>query len=165
MEKLSKSNFQVEKKPVDPSLTTEPPVKSFNIDEIPVSKRVEIKNQTDLDRVLADHSRWIDGVFDLETGVPSGRAQLSGMDLRGYNLRGRNLSGANLAQACLEEMDLTDVNFTTANLTGAHLACARLDGAKFRGAKLQGADLRGVDLSNVDLSGADLTHAILKTEH
>lgn len=138
--------------------------RAFNIDEIPVSVRREIKTQEDLDQVLAAHGRWIEGVFDLETFVPGGRAQLAELDLRAFVLRGRDLSGANLAKACLQEMDLRDVNFTTANLAGAQLACAQLAGAKFRGAKLQGADLRGADLSQADLTGADLSQAILKSD-
>jgi uncharacterized protein YjbI with pentapeptide repeats len=139
--------------------------KTFNIDEIPISIRREIKTQQDLDEVLAAHGRWIEGVFDLETFVPGGRAHLAELDLRSFVLRGRNLSGANLSKACLQEMDLRDVNFTTANLVGAQLSCAQLAGAKFRGAKLQGADLRGADLSESDLTGADLSQAILKSEH
>jgi len=138
--------------------------KGFNIEEIPVSERHEIRSQEDLDQVLAAHRRWIEGVFDLEMFVPGGRAQLSGVDLRPFVLRGRDLSGANLAQACLQEMDLRDVNFTTANLVGANLACAQLDGAKFRGAKLKKTDLRGADLSQADLTGADLSHAVLRSE-
>ena len=91
--------------------------------------------RSELDSVLEDHKKWLNG------GSDGKRADLSGADLRGADLRGADLRGA----------DLSGANLRRADLSGADLSGADLSGADLRGANLRGADLRGADLRGADL--------------
>lgn len=146
-------------------------------------------SQEELERVLADHKRWL--VSKGETGeranlkvadlrkVDLCNAVLDEADLRGANLYKADLREANLCEALLDEADLREANLREANLceanlnrtnlSRANLFLADLDEADLRGANLNraelheanlhGADLRGADLRGTDLRGADLRGA------
>ncbi len=97
--------------------------------------------QEQLDRILADHQRWLES-----KGKEGKRANLASTDLSGFNIFQQNLSGANLYRAKLH----------------------RILGTKFHDADLREADLTAVkgllvgQLSGADLSGATLPRAISK---
>ena len=82
-------------------------------------------NQKELNKVLEDHEKWLNGESDGKKA-----------DLRGANLR-----GANLREADLREADLTGANLREADLTGANLTGANLTGADLTGANLREADI------------------------
>jgi hypothetical protein len=96
-------------------------------------------NKTELDAILAKHSRWL-------AGDGGSRA---------------NLTRANLAGADLRSADLRSADLRSANLTGAYMTRANLAGADLTRANLAGADLRSADLTRAYLTGADLTRANL----
>lgn len=147
---------------VDPAAGKNEPPKQ-RLPDIPVSTVQHVTSQEQLDEVLKAHAKWIEQVLDPDVEVASGRANLSGVDLRSFQLKGANLSGANLAKANLAELDLTGANLSAANLEGAILACANLSGAKLRGAKLDGADLRGADLTGAYVTGVNFAKCTLKS--
>ena len=91
-------------------------------------------DKKELERILAEHKRWI------ETDDMEG----SRADLRNADLRYADLWGANLRDADLRNADLW----------GADLRDADLRGANLRYADLWGADLRDADLRDADLWGA-----------
>ena len=68
-------------------------------------------NQKELNKVLEDHEKWLNGESDGK------KADLRGANLRGANLREADLTGANL----------TGANLTGADLTGANLREADID--------------------------------------
>lgn len=131
--------------------------------EIPVALPAVIHNQVDLSRVLAAHQAWIDAVLDPRVEVASGRANLTGADLRPYNLSGVNLSGATLCDANLSGVDLSLANLTVANLSGANLSAANLSGARLTRAKVAGADFRDADLTNAVVAGVDWSKALVRS--
>jgi uncharacterized protein YjbI with pentapeptide repeats len=137
--------------------------KKKGLPEIPIAERATITCRADLQRVLAAHAQWIEGVFDPKVEVAAGRANLSGADLRDYDLSGVNLSGANLSGANLQGCEMIGANLTVANLQGAQLQCANLRNARLLRAKVDGADLRGADLTDAVLTGVDLAKAILRS--
>ena len=98
----------------------------------------------ELERILAEHKRWIE-TDDME----GSRANLGGADLRNADLRNADLWGADLRNADLRNADLRD-----ADLWGADLRNADLRDANLWGANLGGADLRNADLRNADLRNA-----------
>ena len=91
-------------------------------------------NQDELNVILANHARWLEGTDD---GVRA-------------NLSYANLSGANLFGASLSNADLTSANLFHANLFRANLSCANLSNA----------DLSRADLFHANLFHANLFHAI-----
>jgi uncharacterized protein YjbI with pentapeptide repeats len=91
----------------------------------------------------------------------SGRANLSGIDLRGANLQQANLAGANLQRADLKGANLSVAFLKDADLTGADLSSARLWSADLSSARLWYADLTGAVLKGADLSSAILWYADL----
>lgn len=136
--------------------------KKNRLPEIPIAEVAIITSAEDLQRVLESHRGWMAGVLDPKVEVASGRANLSGQDLRDYDLSDVNLSAANLSGANLTGVNLQGANLTATNLTGTMLACANLSGAKLRGARIDGADLRGADLTGANLGTLDLSRAIMK---
>jgi hypothetical protein len=102
--------------------------------------------QADLDKILKDHSLW------LESDEREGKRA----NLRGANLCLANLSKANLNEANLRDADLYGANLSYADLSGAYLSGANLRLANLREANLSGAYLGKADLSYANLSGADL---------
>lgn len=81
--------------------------------------------------------------------VVTGKADLSGKDLRGDDLTGLDLSGANLAGADLSETNLHGVKLVGANLTGADLAKADLTFAWIMRADFTRARLHGATMQTV----------------
>jgi len=85
----------------------------------------ETMNQRNLDKILQDHEKWLNG-------EPDGRcAELRGADLRCADLQG----------TILWDADFRDADFRGADLRGASLRGTVLWDADFRGADLRGADL------------------------
>lgn len=79
-----------------------------------------------LDKILADHKKWVNTSGKEGVRANLSRANLSGADLRWSNLTEADLSGANLiwanlSLALLTKADLRGANLTLANLSGAHL--------------------------------------------
>lgn len=153
--------------PAEAAASAEAPesgAKKKGLPVIPIAERAVITCREDLDRVIAAHQQWIDGVFDPKVEVAAGRANLSGADLREYDLSGVNLSGANLSGANLQGCEMVNANLTVANLQGAQMQCTNLRNTRMLRAKVDGADLRGADLTGAVLTGVDLTKAILRSE-
>lgn len=99
-----------------------------------------------LDKVVADHEKWVQSLESPGTPLAGRRACLKNQDLRGVNLarrdlRGADLSGANLEGACLEQAQLALTNLSGANLRNADLRGARIKRADLTGAVLDGAEL------------------------
>jgi hypothetical protein len=86
-----------------------------------------------LQKILADHERWL-----TSGGRLGNRANLSRWNLCGEDLRGLDLTGAILYRA---------------DLRGAKLAGSMLCHANLSQAVLTGADLRDVDLARANLRG------------
>ena len=84
----------------------------------------------ELERILAEHKRWIE-TDDME----GSRADLRNADLWGANLWGADLWGANLWGADLRNADLRNADLGGANLWGADLWGANLRNADLRNAK------------------------------
>ena len=95
-------------------------------------------NQDELNVILANHARWLEGTDD---GVRA-------------NLSYANLSGANLFGASLSNADLTSANLFHANLFRANLSCANLSNANLSRADLFHANLFHANLTSANLSGA-----------
>jgi len=122
--------------------------------------------RAELDKIVADHSLWLDSRGDEGQRADFSGADLSRADLRGANLYGvdfsrANLTGANLSAAFLSRAKFSAANLTGGNLVGAFLSTARLGDADLSGANLSGANLSGANLSGADLSGANLSDANL----
>lgn len=83
-------------------------------------------NKEQLNDVLENHKKWLDGEEDGERANLKG-ANLSDADLSDANLRGANLRDANLRDADLRGADLRDADLSYANLKGANLRDADLD--------------------------------------
>jgi hypothetical protein len=109
-------------------------------------------SRADLNKILAQHKRWLDS-----HGESGARAELSGVQLRGADLSGAQLNNAALASA-----DLNGAKMNNADLSGADLGGANLRDAKLRRVHLIGADLGGAYLTGTDLTGANLAGAILR---
>lgn len=104
-----------------------------------------------------DGSRLADVVAGLRRpGVPEGR-----IDLRGIDLRGEDLAAARLRNVDLSGADLRGCDFSCAALQGVDLSRADLRGTRLRGASLRGARLLGADLRQADLTDAELCGAAL----
>lgn len=141
--------------------------------------------QEDLDRVVADHGRWLDdpkaGTYADLTG-----ADLSGLSLDSVSLEEANLTGArlvgttmnsvNLTRANLIGADLTKVTFVLCVLAGANFSTATLVDAKIlsiiwdehgsgRVANLDWASFRHANLTGArivaDCSDVNFDHAVL----
>ena len=93
----------------------------------------------DLERILADHEKWV---------------ETEGKEGSKANLRRANLEWANLLDA-----KLGGANLRSANLEGAYLFRANLYGADLHGARLHGAKLQGANLQQADFDCADLQGA------
>ncbi len=79
-------------------------------------------NQTQLNKILEEHKKWLD-----VNGVDGEKADLRGADLYGANLCEADLRGADLYGANLCEADLRGANLYEANLCEADLCEADLD--------------------------------------
>lgn len=90
-----------------------------------------------LQKILAEHDRWL---------TSGGRLGVRA-DLTRWNLSGEDLS----------DLDLTGVIFHGANLRGANLAGSVMCHADLSRAVLTGADVRDVDLARANLRGTDLS--------
>ena len=103
-----------------------PPEKPWTVKTVDGS----VFTKEELDRILANHKKWL-----LTDGKEGEKA-----DLSRAQLRGAKLSGANLFQANLSEADLSGADLSDADLSGVTLWMADLSGAKLRGANLKAAD-------------------------
>jgi len=112
-------------------------------------------NREQLNDILENHKKWLDGEEDGE------HANLSGADLRDADLRDANLRYADLIGADLIGADLSDADLRRSNLRRSNLSGAKLIGANLRHADLSGADLIGADLSDADLRRSNLRDADL----
>lgn len=128
-------------------------------------------NVEDLNRILANHKKWIDFnaekikrsdlKFDILQGADLGGVNLPKADLRCTNLQGARLSAANLQEADLSGADLQRANVNFANLKKTLWYGACLKKADLSYANLQEADLRYADLQKATLDGANLQEAII----
>ncbi len=119
--------------------------------EIPVSRPVNIRNQSELDHLLEEHRSWIAQVLQPSEPLGAGRANLKGNDLRAFCFDGVDLRSANL-----EGCNLSGCSFIAANLAGCNLSQANLEGAILHKAKLRRARLNQANLSRVKAFAADL---------
>lgn len=110
--------------------------------------------QGELDEIIANHGRWLQGEGGKRAGLSG--ANLIRADLCGTNLREANLNRADLYRADLRGADLYEADLYEANLCEADLCGANLYEADLRGADLCGTNLRGANLHRADLEGANL---------
>ncbi len=118
----------------------------------------------DLDRVLAEHAKWLRGEGDARANLHDANlhgACLTGAYLRDANLHGANLHDADLRGANLHRAYLRDADLHSAYLHGADLHDANLHGACLNGADLRYSNLNGAYLRYSNLNGACLTDASL----
>lgn len=87
-------------------------------------------SQEELNRILENHKRWLNGD---DSGV---RADLSSADLRSVDLRSVDLRSANLRFADLRSADLRSVDLRSADLSFANLSSTDLRHANLRHADL-----------------------------
>jgi hypothetical protein len=142
----------------------EPPAKPSVEPPAARSSRKPEDSGLDLDRLLAEHRRWIDS-----GGAQGHRLRLDATDLSGRDLaetlftnatlRRCDFSGSDCAGAQFSGADLRGAEFIGAKLTGCNMAVARLRHAKLRGGHLDSVNLKGADLAGADLTGADFGDA------
>lgn len=101
-------------------------------------------SQTNLDRVAADHFRYL-------TGHRGMRA----------NLRLAKLDGLSLAHRDMSEADLSGASLVGANLYGVNLARASLNCADLRDCDLRNACLEHADLRGASFKGANLGYSVM----
>jgi uncharacterized protein YjbI with pentapeptide repeats len=117
-----------------------------------------------LERILAEHKKWLDTDTKEGTLADLSKTDLSGTDFREANLRRTDLSYTDLSDANLTKADLSNANLSGTNLRGADLQRAKLGGANLRDASLQDADLRDTGLSAKLLGATNLLN-IKPPEH
>ena len=124
--------------------------------------RTGVLTQNELQKILADHRRWLDSGGKRGKQADLSRTVLAKADLYAAKLSRTDFQGANLQEALLSEADLYEADLRQANLTDAVLDWACLDYAKLQRASLRGADLRWANLEGANLSGCDLRFANLE---
>ena len=116
-----------------------------------------VMTREDLDKILADHKKWIDTKED--KGI---RANLSWCDLSEASLSYANLSKANLSHAKLIGTDLSYANLRYTDLSHAKLINSNLTKANLTRAYLANATLKETDLLDATISYANFKKSVFE---
>jgi hypothetical protein len=112
-------------------------------------------NQHDLNRVIENHIKWVQGAEGGE------RANFRGKYLCGLSFRGARLPGADFSGSILTGVDMSHAIMTGSTMSCANMAKATLIGANLSRANMRDAILRCAVLIDSDTGGADISGADL----
>jgi uncharacterized protein YjbI with pentapeptide repeats len=84
------------------------------------------RTRAELDKILAEHRKYVDSLFKEGEGTQGKKADLSGANLQGADLQEAMLAEANLQETFLREADLQRADLSSADLQGAFLNFADL---------------------------------------
>lgn len=127
-------------------------LKKEEVKQIIPSEPTPVQSQVELDSVIDEHQKWIEGLMQRVSLSEGKRANLNEANLAGMTLKDKNLSCASLENTSFIATKLVGVNFSAANLTGANFSGAYLENCRFKKAKLSEANFGEAEIHNCNFS-------------